>query len=207
MSKPDFNSFIVSDSNKKAFEFCCDFVCDKQKGYILSLYGPGACGKTYLINAIQCFVEEDFPNKKINRLPFFSFSESLTAKTLGLYYEMFSNSDLLIIDDLQVIKCKSFFQEVFAEIASNVLMNGGNVVVAFDCPISSLKKFFDNIHFASCNQKVEIKYPDMKLIREFLKVKQKECDVKLSKIEEDKLIRSRWLGVLHWYSDEKLLTI
>lgn len=201
MSKPDLNNFIVSDNNNKAFELCCDFVRDKQKGFILSLHGPSACGKTHLIHAIQSFVEEKFTNKKINRLPFFPFSESLTAKTLAWSYDMFSNSDLLIIDDLQVVKSKTFFQEVFAEIASNVLKNGGNVVVAFDCPVRNLKVFFDNIRFASCNQTVEIKYPDMKLIREFIKVKQKEYDVKLSKSEEDEIIRSRWLGVLRWYSD------
>ena len=201
MIKPDFNNFIISENNKKAFEACCDFVRDNQKGNILSLYGPWACGKTHLISAIKSSLEEQYPDKKINNLQYFKVSELLTAQYLELYYDTFSNSDLLIIDDLHLVKCKGFFQEIFAEIANNVLKNGGKVVVAFECPIINLKVFFDNIRFASLNQIVEIKYPDINLMREFIKINQKEYNIKLSKNEEDKIIRSRWLGVLRWFSD------
>lgn len=200
-SKITFDNFIVSHSNENAVECCRAFSLDDKSECFMSLYGPSRCGKTYLLTAIENSVKNAFQNKKINRLPYFEVSEELTAKCLGWSFDTLRKSDLLIIDDLQLVKCKRAFQEIFAEITSNVLKSGGNVIVAHDCPASNLKTFFDNVCHATSHQMVEIKYPDMNLMRKFLEAKRKEYNIELSKKEEDEIIRSRWLGILGFVAD------
>ena len=185
--KITFDNFIVSHSNENAVECCRAFSLDDKSGCFMSLYGPSMCGKTHLLTAIENSVKNAFPNKKINHLPYFGISGDLTAKCLGWSFDTLCKSDLLIIDNLQLIKGSWAFQEIFAEITSNVLKNGGNVIVAHDCPSSNLKIFFDNVCHAISYQMVEIKYPDMNLMRKFLKAKQKEYNVKLSENEEDEI--------------------
>lgn len=212
-SKITFDNFIVSHSNEKAFELCRSFTLDDNHGCFMSLHGPSSCGKTHLLTALEKGVTRSFQNKIVNHIPYFEVSEELTAKCLGMSFDALCKSDLLIIDNLQLVKCKNFFQQVFAEITSNVLKNGGNVIVAHNCPASNLKLFFDNVCYATDQQMVEIKYPDMNLMRKYLKAKQIEYGIELTQNEEDEILRLRWSGVLSFGADifgeqfqQKLLT-
>ena len=196
MKKIGLNDFIVSKCNKEAFEFCRAFADADSRGSLVSLYGPERCGKTLLVTALENRLKERFPDKAITNFEYMKFFDKISAEFLDVCYCLLSSADVLIIDRFQLARCDDVVQGVFAEIASSVLKRGGNVIVVHSCPVSNLKTFFDNVQYASCCQMLEIKYPDMNLMRKYLTVKQKEFDVKLSAEEEANIVRSRWSGVL-----------
>ena len=102
-----FESFIVGNSNKTAYEVS-KYIADNEKinsNYNpLFLYGSVGVGKTHLLQSIAWRMKDNFKHKKIVYITaekfMFLFIQSLRDKTINEFQEKFRNIDCLIVDDI-----------------------------------------------------------------------------------------------------------
>ncbi|HEY3308500.1 MAG TPA: DnaA/Hda family protein [Desulfuromonadaceae bacterium] len=92
----NFDSFVVCDGNSAALQFSRSIANQAEPENLLYLYGPSGSGKTHLLKAIG---QELFAADGIS-FSYISCRERFSVEDL---IERFSNSSLLLVDDLHLL--------------------------------------------------------------------------------------------------------
>jgi chromosomal replication initiator protein len=139
-----FNRFIVGKGNKFAGSSALEVAKGHAKDYNpLYIYSQLAVGKTHLLHAIgNDFLKRD-PYAKIRYLSAETFTSDFTYsiknKKIYEFREKYSNLDLLLFDDVQILDNRKKTQEEFLFIFNAVYGAKHQVVIAGDKPPNELK--------------------------------------------------------------------
>ncbi len=160
-----FENFLISSSNKLAYEASLK-VSDNLSNYNpLYIYGGVGMGKTHLLNSIG------FESKKREKVMFISaerfmyqFVKSIKANEMVKFKEYFRNTDMLLIDDIQFMNGKEAMQEEFFHTFNALLDRGSQIVVSADRAPNKLTRIQERIKSRfSGGLVVDIQKPDIEL--------------------------------------------
>lgn len=190
-----FENFIVSSSNKKAYDVCRKLVEDLGSHYIV-LYGPTSCGKTHLLFAVRNEYLKKYPESKLLMTSYNDIILEYTTALLEDKRDEFRRAiygfDLIIIDNMQFIVGKTEIQKEFSDLFSKMLTAGKSIIIAFDRPIQYFKKFISNGRndFPEKCSVIKLGYPDISLRVKYLnQMIEKHC-IELPQNVKDYIISS-----------------
>ena len=188
-----FENFLISSSNKLAYEASLK-VSDNLSNYNpLYIYGGVGMGKTHLLNSIG------FESKKREKVMFISaerfmyqFVKSIKANEMVKFKEYFRNTDMLLIDDIQFMNGKEAMQEEFFHTFNALLDRGSQIVVSADRAPNKLTRIQERIKSRfSGGLVVDIQKPDIELRKKLVEKKIEELNnlypdqIKISKEIQD----------------------
>lgn len=147
--KYTFENFVVGENSKFAYT-AAKAVADApgQKYNPLYIYGSVGTGKTHLMQAIGHSILKNFPNQKVKYTKAEEFMNQLidclkmggdTNARMNKFRDMYRNTDVLLIDDIQVIEGKKRTEEEIFNTFDALFHAGKQIVFASDRPISSLQ--------------------------------------------------------------------
>ena len=141
--KYTFENFIVGGSNQFAAA-AAKAVAEEPSTKInpLFIYGSSGLGKTHLLHAIGNYVQENQPELNVvyvstNKFVR-DFISSLQTKTTSEFREVYSQADILIIDDIQELVKKVQTQEQFFNLFNDLYQSGKQIVITSDRPPKEL---------------------------------------------------------------------
>ncbi len=132
-----FDTFVVGKPNEFAYA-AAKRICESDDAIYnpLFLYGGVGLGKTHLMHAVAWEVRQNFPHKKVIYISaekfMFLFVRSLRHKDSIAFKEMFRNTDILMIDDVQFICGKNATQEEFFHTFNVLVDNNKQIVLSAD---------------------------------------------------------------------------
>ena len=114
--KYTFENFIIGSSNEYATAAAIRAAENPGEVYNpLYLYGASGLGKTHLMHAIGNSIKKNFPNKNILYVTsekFMSdFIDNVRNKTPKNFRDIYRNTDVLLLDDIQFLENKESTQE------------------------------------------------------------------------------------------------
>ncbi len=146
----DFSNFIVGTSNEIAYTAASDVASDPGNTYNpLLILGDEGVGKTHLLQAISGKIKEEKPNLNFLSISGEEFTEEMknhrdTGK-MEDFRDRFRNSDILVLDDLHILKDSEESQDMFANILNGFLDKNKQVVLSAEREIKSVPKLVDQI--------------------------------------------------------------
>lgn len=165
-----FNSFIVGECNKFAFETAKEIAKNQGKWNPLLIYGNTGLGKTHLLYAICNAAYERTPNAKIVYITaesmFNEYRHRIQNNTMQHFRERFRSCDYLLIDDVQFLSNTDKFQEEFFNTFNVIVQEGGQIVMTSDkAPklIDKLEKRLKSRFAGGMMTKIESPELDMKI--------------------------------------------
>ena len=167
-----FSNYIVGESNQLAFS-AAKRVSETLGHYNpLYIYGSVGLGKTHMLNAIGNELKKT--DKKIIYLSaerfMYQFVKSIKNKDTQKFKDVFRNTDVLIIDDIQFISGKEVTQEEFFYTFNSLIENHSQVIISCDRPPNDLDRIQDRIKSRlSGGLVVDIQPPDISLRLQILK--------------------------------------
>ena len=174
-----FINFVIGESNKLAFE------ASKKVSENISHYNPFylysgvGMGKTHLLNAIGLELKK---NKKVTFISaerfMYQFIKSIKSNEMVKFKDNFSNTDVLIIDDIQFMNGKEAMQEEFFHTFNSLIDKGSQVILSADRPPNKLIKIQERIksRFAG-GLVVDIHSPEHELRLKILNTKVDELNL------------------------------
>lgn len=187
-----FDNFVVGVSNNEANQAA--LICASSPAQLynpLFIYGGSGLGKTHLLNAIGNYVKEKTPVSKILYITaqdfLYQYLEYVNSdqknEDLSSYLKSF---DILLLDDIQMLKDKKKTLEFFFDIYQYFLQNKKQVVLSSDKMPSELEgmdarlitRFMDGLT-------VQVTKPDQLMCEEILKMKIQNSGLELSLFEPE----------------------
>tara|TARA_Y100000992_G_scaffold258769_1_gene193070 strand:- start:4387 stop:5808 length:1422 start_codon:yes stop_codon:yes gene_type:complete len=180
-----FDNFLISSSNKLAYEASLKVSENISHYNPLYIYGGVGMGKTHLLNAIGLEL------KKNNKVMFISaerfmyqFVKSIKSNDMVKFKEYFRNTDILLIDDIQFMNGKEAMQEEFFHTFNALLDKGSQIIVSADRAPNKLSRIQERIKSRfSGGLVVDIQKPDLELRKKIVEHKTDE----LNKLYSDKI--------------------
>ena len=188
--------FIISACNKKAADKCRKVVLRSTSASILFISGKSACGKTQLLRSVAKLYSDEY-NKEAVLVSFQQMIDDLVEcikdRNEDKIYEIYSGSELLLVDNVQCVVGLDAVQEEFVKIFKKLRDMGVRIIMASEYSLDCYDVF----------QKLLTKEKD------FAVRKMKEADFDLRKkvlrkvlIEEDVSVSKRMFFYLA--SDKKI---
>ena len=188
-----FDNFLISSSNKLAYEASLKVSENISHYNPLYIYGGVGMGKTHLLNAIGIEL------KKNNKVMFISaerfmyqFVKSIKSNEMVKFKEYFRNTDILLIDDIQFMNGKEAMQEEFFHTFNALLDKGSQIIVSADRAPNKLSRIQERIKSRfSGGLVVDILKPDYELRKKIVNHKTEELNklyadqIKISKEIQD----------------------
>ena len=141
-----FESFIIGNSNKLAYEASKKISEDLSHYNPLYIYGGVGMGKTHLLNAIGYVLKKKHKVMFVSAERFmFQFVKSIKSNQMVKFKEHFRNTDLLLIDDIQFMNGKEAMQEEFFHTFNALLEKGAQIVMSADRPPNKLLRIQERI--------------------------------------------------------------
>lgn len=153
-SKYTFDNFVVGKSN----QFCyaaARAVAENPgtKFNPLFIYGGVGLGKTHLMHAIGNYIKQNYPKLKIQYVTIEKFTndyiDSLHGnnkeKSISSFREKYRNVDVLMVDDIQIIKNKTETQEEFFHTFNDLYQCNKQIVIASDRPPKEIATLSDRL--------------------------------------------------------------
>ncbi len=173
-----FDNFIISSSNKLAYEASLKVSENISYYNPLYIYGGVGMGKTHLLNSIG------YELKKNNKVMFISaerfmyqFVKSIKSNDMVKFKEYFRNTDILLIDDIQFISGKEAMQEEFFHTFNALLDKGSQIIVSADRAPNKLLRIQERIKSRfSGGLVVDIQKPDQELRKKIIENKIEEIN-------------------------------
>jgi chromosomal replication initiator protein len=141
-----FENFVVKDTNRFAHA-CARMVADNFNiAYNpLVIYGPSSVGKTHLARAIENAIREKHPHKTIEFITGEDLNNQIVkALNDGLDIDeiefKYCNTDMLIIDDLNLIDDKKIVQKEVFNILNSRYENNRQIIITIDRALFEVKK-------------------------------------------------------------------
>ena len=132
-----FENFVVGKSNSQANLAAIN--CARKPGgkyNPLMIYGESGLGKTHLLNAIANRIHEIHPELKVRLINSGDFVDgvykSSTENRFAEFKDAFSNTDVLLVDDIQFIAGKPKTQELFFSVFNEMVNNCKQVCITCD---------------------------------------------------------------------------
>ena len=148
--KYTFDSFVIGTHNQFAYGAAQGVA--KSVGELhnpLFLYGGVGLGKTHLIQAIGNAVIESDPDARILYTPAerltVSIVDAIQNRTIEQLKKLYSDLDLLIIDDVQYIAGKTKTQEIFFTIFNELHNRNKQVCLTSDRPPKAIASLEERI--------------------------------------------------------------
>ena len=180
----NFDNFIISQSNKLAFEASKKVTENLAHYNPLYIYGGVGMGKTHLLNAIGLNL------KNSNKIMFISaerfmyqFVKSIKSNEMVKFKDYFRNTDVLIVDDIQFMNGKEAMQEEFFHTFNALIEKGSQVVVSADRAPNKLSRIQERIKSRfSGGLVIDIQKPDFELRYKIVQTKIDELNILNSNI-------------------------
>lgn len=138
-----FENFEIGESNRVAVAIARGVAEHPGNGDIVYFHGLHGVGKTHILEAIAHHLRETAPRKKVLMLTaqrfLNEFQSALRERETGPFKAALRGSDVLLIDDLQLICGKSATQEEFFQTLDDLVSRGRTVVCSADVPIEALQ--------------------------------------------------------------------
>lgn len=145
-----FDRFVVGPSNKMAH--AASLAVAKNPGIKynpLFIYGNSGLGKTHLLLSIGQYIQENFPDKRIEYIKGDDFTNELvksiregSAESFRMKYR---NADLLLVDDIQFIAGKQQTQVEFFNTFNNMYEANHQIVITSDRPPAEMSTLDDRL--------------------------------------------------------------
>jgi len=190
-----FDNFIIGNNNRFARATAYSVYENLGLTNPLYIYGGVGLGKTHLMQAIGNAVIDEDPSKKV----FYCTGElfvnelikvMLNPKNADLndsFKKKFRNSDLLLIDDVQIIAGKDKCQEEFFHTFNALCESGKQIVLTSERPPKEINGLEDRLKTRfSMGVSVDIQTPDYETRLAILK---KRAEEERYLIEDDILIK------------------
>jgi len=132
-----FDSFVVGDSNKFAFGAARAVAENPGFNYNpLFIYGKSGLGKTHLLLAIRDYVGRNHPALKVTyaqTIDFVNdFTSSLHTRDWGDFSKKYRSSDMLLLDDIQILEGKKETTNEIFNIFNRLKDQNKHVVLSAD---------------------------------------------------------------------------
>lgn len=141
--KYNFKNFIVGQFNQLAHACALSVLKNPASINPLFVYGGVGLGKTHLLEAIGNEIVNSRKKKKVKYIPCPNFtSQIVTAiRNQGIerVVDMYSEYDVLIIDDIEFIAGKERTQEVFFRVFNNIKENDKQIIMSSDRPPQAIE--------------------------------------------------------------------
>ena len=190
-SKYSFDNIVIGKYNKIAYKSAYEFARNfHEKPRIIYIYGKVGLGKTHILKAVENYILENEPLKKVNYMSVDDFTNELIKSIFSDSKENFKNTttfnDVLIIDDLQNITGKERTQEELVKVVKNMVESGKSVIIG--CTKSPQDTFILNEKIDSLfemGEVIEITELDMDAS---IKILEKKIEDENIKIEDEILM-------------------
>lgn len=172
-----FDSFMVGEANRFAQRQA--LLTAEQPGSQanpLYIFGGVGIGKTHLMHAIGNYILDKDINSKVLYVKaqdyITEFSKASQSKDLSKFDEKYSNLDVLLVDDIQMLGTAKKTQEKFFELFNKMYDNHKQIVITSDKPADQMPDIMPRLttRFAWGLQ-VDINTPDLPLKIKILKRK------------------------------------
>jgi chromosomal replication initiator protein len=138
-----FENYEVGEANRVAVAIARGVAETPSGGDVVYVHGLHGAGKTHLLEAIASHLREHSPKRKVLMLTaqrfLNEFQSALRERDTGPFKAALRGSDVLLIDDLQLICGKSATQDEFFQTLDDLVSRGRTVVCSADVPIEALQ--------------------------------------------------------------------
>ncbi len=173
-----FENFIISSSNRLAYEASLKVSENVAQYNPLYIYGGVGMGKTHLLNSIGFELKNDYKIMFISAERFmYQFVKAIKSNDMVKFKEYFRNTDILLIDDIQFMNGKEAMQEEFFHTFNALLDKGSKIVVTADRAPNKLSRIQERIKSRfSGGLVVDIQKPDLELRKKIVENKINEIN-------------------------------
>ena len=184
--KKTFENFIEGDSNK--LPRTVGITIAEHPGMStfnpFFVFGPSACGKTHLINAIGVECKRLFPKRRVlyvsARLFQVQFTDASRQNTVNDFISFYQTIDVLIIDDVQEWATAERTVSTFFHIFDHLFRLGKQIILASDRPPVDLNWLKDRMLTRfSCVLIAEVEKPNEQLCIDILNAKCRRDGLKI----------------------------
>ncbi|MFH1392179.1 MAG: chromosomal replication initiator protein DnaA [bacterium] len=139
-----FDNFIVGHFNEIAYAASLAVCKNLGKSYNpLFIYGGVGLGKTHLLQAIGNELARQGPKKRVSYVPSERFTNELVDaiqhKQTKNFKEIYRQTDILLIDDIQFISGKETTQEEFFHTFNALYNDNKQIVISSDRPPKAIR--------------------------------------------------------------------
>ena len=138
-----FENFVIGDSNRMAYQMATLVAENPGKNHFnpLFIYGKSGLGKTHLLHAIQNYIRENLPEKKIIYVDSVEFLSEITEAgaaydkqktSFKAFTNRYESADVLLLDDVQNFQGKSGSLDLIFQIFNKLYEQGKQVVLSAD---------------------------------------------------------------------------
>ena len=145
-----FDSFVIGESNKRSLLIATKVA--KDPGYFVNpvyIFGSVGLGKTHLMQAIGNYISKMHNDLKILYIQaheyLSDFNKAYVDKNFEAFEKKYSNIDVLLVDDIQLLERKNYTQGEFLKLFNEMINNNKQVVITSDRPVSKLNGFMDRL--------------------------------------------------------------
>ena len=150
-----FDRYVIGENNRFAASAAISISRNPGTAYNpFYIYGGVGLGKTHLMQAIGNYIYENLDNKIISitaedflneYVQLISESKITGENRMDGFKKKFRNTDVLLIDDIQIFEGKTGVQEELFHTYNTLLNAKKQLVFTCDRPITELKKFSERL--------------------------------------------------------------
>jgi chromosomal replication initiator protein len=138
-----FANYEIGEANRVAVAIAKRIAEEPRSGDVVYFHGLHGVGKTHLLEAIAHHVRTTTPRRKVLMLTaqrfLNEFQSALRDRDTAPFKAALRGTDILLIDDLQLICGKSATQDEFFQTLGDLVSRGRTVVCSADTPIEALE--------------------------------------------------------------------
>lgn len=138
-----FANFEIGEANRVAAAVARRVAEEPSSGDVVYFHGSHGAGKTHLLEAIAHHLRETAPRRKVLMLTaqrfLNEFQSALRERDTGPFKAALRGTEILLIDDLQLICGKTATQDEFFQTLNDLVSRGRTVVCSADVPIDALQ--------------------------------------------------------------------
>ena len=181
-----FKDFVICEFNLLAFKAAEQILINPAKSFNpFLIYGNEGIGKSYLLHAFAKEWLKEYPDSKLimlNAENFLNeFIQDIRKNQMGQFREKFRNTDILILEDVQVLSSSPQCQQELKHTLSSLKDSGKQVILS----ANNLPSRISGINSTLANKlesglALDLPSPDRKSCIQILQSKAKESRIELS---------------------------
>lgn len=180
-----FESLVIGESNRLAY-ITASKVAEHPGIFVNPLYifGGVGLGKTHLMQSVGNFILENDLDTKILYIQasefLMDYSRAAKDQNMAAFDEKYSNLDVLLVDDIQMLESGKKSQQEFFKLFNDMIGNQKQIIITSDCPASKLSGIMERLTSRfQMGVTVDIRQPDLNQRVNILKRKAAESTDKV----------------------------